>query len=189
MTNMMAFAMSTIDTKNDNNISIIQRYDDSHLNDYSNTRFIKNRTKQDDSIINKMNIDSNSDDDGNSDETHSDELHVNLCELMRQQLKQRWQPNVNNDHNHYYLQHNQATLITTTEHFHRHSHNHFHSHHNHVHQQNSEQQRLQQREIITCGKDDYDDSCFYLDTKCNGVSDCPNGFDESIEMCEINTNG
>ncbi|KAH7636683.1 g-protein coupled receptor [Dermatophagoides farinae] len=183
MTNMMTFAMSTIDTKNDNNISIIQHYDDSHLNDYSNTRFIKNRTKQDDSIINKMNIVSNSDDDGNSDETHSDELHVNLCELMRQQLKQRWQPNVKNDHNYYYLQHNQATLITTTEHFHRHSHNHFHSHHNHVHQQNSEQQRLQQREIITCGKDDYDDSCFYLDTKCNGVSDCPNGFDESIEMC------
>lgn len=35
--------------------------------------------------------------------------------------------------------------------------------------------------VATCGNDTK--SCFYLDSKCNGVSDCPNGFDESVEMC------
>lgn len=35
--------------------------------------------------------------------------------------------------------------------------------------------------VTYCGNDTT--SCFYLTTKCNGVSDCPNGYDESVEMC------
>ena len=35
--------------------------------------------------------------------------------------------------------------------------------------------------VAFCGNDT--SSCFYHSTKCNGVSDCPNGYDESVEMC------
>lgn len=171
MTNMMAFA-TTIDKMNNDNISSVQNF---HPNDYYiANKFIQNLTiiKNDSTIdiqTDRMNIDSENDDD--DEETH--ESHMNLCELMRQQLKQRWQPVHDTDYN-----------VTKTNHhnYYHHNHNNFHSHHHHyVHQKNIGQH---QREIRTCGNDDNDDdSCFYLDTKCNGVSDCPNGFDESIEMC------
>ena len=35
--------------------------------------------------------------------------------------------------------------------------------------------------VAYCGNDT--GYCFPLETKCNGVSDCPNGFDESVEVC------
>jgi len=35
--------------------------------------------------------------------------------------------------------------------------------------------------VTQCGNDT--SSCFYLTAKCDGISDCQNGFDESTELC------
>lgn len=38
-------------------------------------------------------------------------------------------------------------------------------------------------EILFCGNES--EYCFHMDSKCNGVSDCPNGYDESVELCGL----
>lgn len=42
-------------------------------------------------------------------------------------------------------------------------------------------QRLDGELVTFCGNDT--ESCFLTAAKCNGISDCVNGFDESVEMC------
>lgn len=42
-------------------------------------------------------------------------------------------------------------------------------------------QRLDSELVTFCGNDT--ESCFLTAAKCNGISDCVNGFDESVEMC------
>lgn len=38
-------------------------------------------------------------------------------------------------------------------------------------------------EILVCGNES--EYCFHMDSKCNGVSDCPNGYDESVQLCGL----
>ena len=45
----------------------------------------------------------------------------------------------------------------------------------------SKKVRCNEPNVIKC--DTTSDICFHMSSKCDGIADCPNGFDESTELC------
>lgn len=47
--------------------------------------------------------------------------------------------------------------------------------------ENSKKIQCNEPNVIKC--DNTSDICFRTSSKCDGIADCPNGFDESTELC------